>query len=74
VVLFQMLTSELPFPMAQPSTASSIVERLTAHARAPSSVAAGIPPWLDRLVLRCMSEPERRPHDAGEVLGALAAR
>ena len=74
VVLFQMLTAELPFPMAQPSTPSSIVERLAAHAQAPSTLAAGVPEWLDRLVLRCLAEPGERPRDAGEVLGRLAAR
>lgn len=73
VVLFQMLTAELPFPMAQPSTPSSIVERLAAHAHAPSTVAAGVPPWLDRLVLRCLAEPERRPRGASDLLAALAA-
>ena len=74
VVLFQMLTAELPFPMAQPSTPSSIVKRLAAHAQPPSSLASDVPPWLDELVLRCLSEPERRPRDTSEVLAALAAR
>lgn len=74
VVLFQMLTAELPFPMAQPSTPSSIVKRLAAHAQPPSCLAPDVPRWLDGLVLRCLSEPERRPCDASEVLAALAAR
>jgi serine/threonine-protein kinase len=74
VVLFQMLTAELPFPMAQPSTPSSIVKRLAAIALPPSSLAPDIPAWLDELVLRCLAEPERRPHDTSEVLAALAAR
>jgi serine/threonine protein kinase len=73
VVLFQMLTAELPFPMAQPSTPSSIVKRLAAHAQPPSSLAPDVPPWLDGLVSSCLSEPERRPRDASEVLAALAA-
>lgn len=74
VVLFQMLTADLPFPMAQPSTPSTIVKRLAAHAQPPSCLAPDVPPWLDELVLRCLSEPERRPRDTSEVLAALAAR
>jgi serine/threonine protein kinase len=74
VVLFQMLTADLPFPMAQPSTPSSIVKRLAAHARPPSTRAADVPAWLDRLVLRCLAEPDHRPRDTNEVLAALAER
>ncbi|HWO08947.1 MAG TPA: serine/threonine-protein kinase [Polyangiaceae bacterium] len=73
VVLFQMLTAELPFPVAQPSAPSSIVKRLTAHALPPSALARDVPPWLDRVVLGCLAEPERRPHDTSRVLAALAA-
>jgi len=59
VVLFQMLTGTMPFPVA-PSTRSSIVERLTAHAPKPSSVVRRLPRWLDEVVLTCLAEQEER--------------
>ncbi len=60
VVLFQMLTRELPFPAAQRTTASSIVQRLSAQAPLPSSIEPHVVDWLDELVLNCLAGPERR--------------
>lgn len=74
VVLFQMLTGELPFPSAQPSTTSSIVRRLSARAPRPSQLAHHLPPWLDQLVLGCMTNPEHRFANIDAVLEALDAQ
>jgi serine/threonine protein kinase len=74
VVLFQMLTGELPFPSAQPSTTSSIVRRLSARAPRPSQLAPHIPPWLDDVVLGCTTQPEHRFASVEAVLEALDAQ
>jgi serine/threonine protein kinase len=70
VVLFQMLTGTLPFPVA-PSTRSSIVERLTAHAPKPSSVVRRLPRWLDEVVLTCLAEQEQRFSSVEAVMEGL---
>ena len=70
VVLFQMLTGTLPFPVA-PSTRSSIVERLTAHAPKPSSVVRRLPRWLDEVVLTCLAEQEERFSSVEAVMEGL---
>jgi serine/threonine protein kinase len=74
VVLFQMLTQALPFPTAQPSTASSIADRLTARAPAPSELAASVPRWLDDVVLTCLAAPAKRFRDVEGVMEAMAKR
>jgi eukaryotic-like serine/threonine-protein kinase len=74
VVLFQMLTLELPFPSAQPSVVSSIVQRLTAHAPPPSHLNPDVPPWLDEIVASCLAEPEQRYPDVDALLEALGSR
>jgi serine/threonine protein kinase len=74
VVLFQMLTGELPFPHAQPSTTSSIVRRLSARAPRPSQLAPRIPRWLDDVVLGCTTQPEHRFASVEAVLEALDAQ
>jgi serine/threonine protein kinase len=73
VVLFQMLTGELPFPSSQPSTTSSIVRRLSAQAPRPSQLAHDVPRWLDDLVLGCMTHPDHRFPHVDAVLEALDA-
>lgn len=74
VVLFQMLTGELPFPSSQPSTTSSIVRRLSARAPRPSQLASHIPRWLDDVVLGCTTQPEHRFASVDAVLEALDAQ
>jgi serine/threonine protein kinase len=74
VVLFQMLTRELPFPSAQPSVVSSIVQRLTAHAPPPSHLNPEVPAWLDEFVASCLAEPEQRYRDVDALLEALDSR
>jgi eukaryotic-like serine/threonine-protein kinase len=74
VVLFQMLTGELPFPSAQPSTTSSIVRRLSARAPRPSQLAPRVPRWLDDVVLGCTTQPEHRFASVEAVVEALDAQ
>jgi serine/threonine protein kinase len=71
VVLFHMLTRELPFPAAQPSMASSIVQRLTAHAPRPSELVPTVPAWLDQVVFTCLADPDHRYSDAQALLEVL---
>jgi eukaryotic-like serine/threonine-protein kinase len=73
VVLFQMLTRELPFPATQPSTASNIARRLTAVAPAPSEIVTGVPGWLDEIVMGCLAEPGRRFRGVEGVREAMGA-
>jgi serine/threonine protein kinase len=73
VVLYQMLTRELPFPAAQPSTATSLAQRLVARATAPSELQRDVPAWLDELVLKCLAEPDARYRRVSHVLEALSA-
>jgi eukaryotic-like serine/threonine-protein kinase len=72
VVLFQMLTGTLPFPAAQPSTPSTIADRLTARAPAPSELVAGVPSWIDEVVLTCLAAPAKRFTDVEGVMEAMA--
>jgi eukaryotic-like serine/threonine-protein kinase len=74
VVLFQMLTGELPFPAAQPYTATTIAERLMARAPAPSELMAGVPGWLDEVVRRCLAEPGGRFRDVDGLIEALGGQ
>lgn len=73
VVLFQMLTGALPYPSARGTSGSSIADRLTAKAHAPSRPVAALPEWLDELVGRCPAEREGRFPDVEAVLAALDA-
>ena len=59
VVLFEMLTGHAPF------TASSVLSMAMKHlkeaAPAPSVSCPDLPPWVDRIVLKCLEkEPSRR--------------
>jgi serine/threonine protein kinase len=73
VVLFQMLTGRLPFPIVQPAATSSLVLRLTAQAPRPSQLEPRLPRWLDELVLTCLADQDRRFQSADAVLEALDA-
>jgi eukaryotic-like serine/threonine-protein kinase len=72
VTLYHMLTGQVPFGGDNP------IAVLTAHAsevpRAPSTLAPGIPPAVDALVLSCMAKrPEGRPRDGREVAARILA-
>lgn len=73
VVLFQMLTGQLPFPTTHPST-SSIVRRLVARAPRPSELNPHLPRWLDDVVRTCLADQENRFKDVYAVLAALPSR
>ncbi len=71
VVLFEMLTGQVPFRSEQLVLLLNAI--LKQPAPPPSRLRAEIPPWLDRLVLRCLEkDPEARPRSMEEVSRALA--
>lgn len=64
-ILFQALTGALPRGEGPASLAG-------VAAPPPSALRPGVPPALDRLVLRCLSDdPEQRPRSAGALARAL---
>jgi len=70
VLAYELLTGQLPF------VRRSVAELLRAHVQElpprPSAVASGVPPELDRLVMRLLAkEPVERFQSASEVLEAL---
>lgn len=72
VVLYEMLTTEVPFKGDQ------LVEVITAVLKStpapPSERAAGVPPWLDRIVLSCLDrDPIRRPQSTRDFVAGLSA-
>ena len=67
VVLFEMLTGELPF--SGPSALSVAVARLTMSPPRPSSRAPWLDPAWDALILRCLA---RRPEERYPSMHALA--
>jgi serine/threonine protein kinase len=59
VVLFEMLTGHPPFTSA--SVLAMAMKHLKEPTPAPSASRPDVPPWLDRLVLKCLEkEPSRR--------------
>ncbi|MGX1270694.1 serine/threonine-protein kinase [Streptomyces phaeoluteigriseus] len=67
-VLHEMLTLKPPFGNAESSDAHLVAQHLNQPPPAPSESRAGIPPDLDRLVLRLLDKnPARRPESAEEV-------
>jgi serine/threonine-protein kinase len=72
VVLFEMLTGQVPFRSEQLVLLLNAI--LKQPAPPPSKLRPEIPPWLDRLVLRCLEkDAEARPRSMEEVSKALAA-
>lgn len=70
VVLFEMLTGQLPHTGTTPM--SMVYQSVHGDVPVPSTLADGIPPELDDLVVRSTArEPHRRPHDGGEFLADL---
>jgi len=59
VVMFEMLTGHVPFNAS--SVMSMAMKHLKDPAPAPSTLRPNLPPWVDRLVLKCLEkEPSRR--------------
>jgi serine/threonine protein kinase len=70
VVLFEMLTGQLPFDGQSPAVV--MLKRLKYPPPVPSSLRAEIPKALDEFVLTCLNrEPRRRYPNASQALAAL---
>jgi beta-lactam-binding protein with PASTA domain len=71
IVLFELLTGSQPHTGDNPLTVA--YKHVNEVVPAPSSVAPGLPPALDMLVAMATSrDPDLRPADAGQFLGAIA--
>ncbi len=72
VVMYEMVTGAVPFRSEQLVLLLNAI--LKQPAPPPSRIRPEIPPWLDRLVLRCLEkDPEARPRSMEEVGVVLAA-
>jgi len=72
VVMYEMVTGTVPFRAEQLVLLLNAI--LKEPAPPPSRVRAEVPPWLDRLILRCLEkDPGARPRSMEEVHAALAA-
>ncbi len=73
IIAFELLTGQLPFPNQPLSEA--LLSRTRGFARPIESVDPTLPPWLTKIVMRCL---ERNPVDrfatAAQVLAELEAR
>jgi tetratricopeptide (TPR) repeat protein/tRNA A-37 threonylcarbamoyl transferase component Bud32/TolB-like protein len=70
VILYEMLTGELPFQAESPM--SRVVMRLTKKPTAPRELNSELPDYLERIILKCMEvERELRYQSADEVLRDL---
>jgi serine/threonine-protein kinase len=71
VVLFEMLTGELPFTGG--SSIGVILKHLNESPPAPSEIAGHLPPSLDAVVLQALAKvPQERFRTAGDMAAALA--
>jgi tRNA A-37 threonylcarbamoyl transferase component Bud32 len=72
VVMYEMVTGTVPFHSEQLVLLLNAI--LKQPAPPPSRLRPDTPPWLDRLVLRCLEkDPEARPRSMEEVSALLAA-
>ena len=72
VVLYELLTGELPFPAE--NLAESFLARTRNRARHIASVDRSVPEWLARIVMRCLErEPASRYQTAQELFEELNA-
>jgi len=70
VVLYELLTGELPFPAE--NMVQSFLARTRDRARPINSIDPSTPPWLARIVMRCLErDPVRRYQSAQELLEEL---
>ncbi len=73
VVLYEMLTGEVPF--AQKSLPELLEAVLRREPAPPSSHTPGLPAWLDRFVLACLQKaPALRPHSMADFTAGLAGK
>jgi eukaryotic-like serine/threonine-protein kinase len=73
VMLFEMLTGQMPFEAGSPYALAAA--RLTSPAPDPRVLDAGLPEWLSEVVLKCLArQPADRYASAAEVARALRAR
>jgi tRNA A-37 threonylcarbamoyl transferase component Bud32 len=72
VVLYEMVTGTVPFKSEQLVILLNAI--LKQPAPPPSRIRPETPPWLDRLILRCLEkDPEARPRSMEEVSAILTA-
>ena len=72
VVMYEMVTGSVPFRSEQLVLLLNAI--LKQPAPPPSRIRRETPPWLDRLILRCLEkDPEARPRSMEEVSAILAA-
>jgi serine/threonine-protein kinase len=72
VVMYEMLTGTVPFRAEQLVILLNAI--LKQPAPLPSRIRPETPPWLDRLVLRCLEkDPEARPRSMEELSAVLTA-
>ena len=73
IVLFEMLTGQLPFRAA--SRAESVAQRIAGRAPDIAEMGVRVPAYVRRLVRRCLERsPARRYASVGELLADLDAR
>ena len=66
VVLFELVTGELPF--GAPQGVSGLRDRLWLEPRPPRALAPECPPWLQEVILRCIDpRPDRRYPSAAQL-------
>jgi len=72
VVMYEMVTGAVPFRSEQLVLLLNAI--LKQPAPPPSRVRPDTPPWLDRLILRCLEkDPEARPRSMEEISAILTA-
>ncbi len=70
--LYEMLTGHAPFEA--PSAMAVLARLMTQDAERPSRLNPNIPPWLERVVLRCLArDPDGRFNSSRELAEVLAA-
>jgi tetratricopeptide (TPR) repeat protein len=73
ILLFEMLTGELPFPGG--SDAEAMAQRITGASRDVQTLREDVPPWLAVVVQRLLQrDPDRRFQNARELIQALDGR
>ena len=66
VVLYELVTGELPF--GSPQSVSGLRDRLWLEPRPPRAIASECPPWLQEVILRCIDpRPDRRYPSAAQL-------